>query len=451
MPWYLIVLLFLAVASGSARAQEVEAKEQLVLPNFESKLFTPLANEQLRSVLLRVSAKQQMYHLLLQDGELSSKAENLRSIDLDYKRIGRDRLRIEASIIDLKSGKKIKRVFKNEFHKRELLRTSELALEVLFNLKPNRELISPKKPKAVVKAKAKSPTPPKNENLIAFRERIVSIKGDIKKEFGALAEKKKQKEGSDDGESANPRKKQNKSASGSGLFNKMKKEDDESEGFDPTKVWSFSYGGYFGFDSQNFETTDQKGTVAEVQIRTNLVYAVLGGDVALRSKKMPQLLMKGRAEYLIPVLEDDQVEGESALNFGLGLAYLFQKLPARLGIGFEKESLMFGSLPQVGEGLELAVYELYWTSVQGQLDLGKNWNVFIGGSFLVSAQSGNEFSNPEDFEAAKFEAGARFDSSWLWDNSRFLGTVSTLDFVNQYGFGTEGSRFTGGIFMEKSF
>ncbi len=163
--------------SGKLQAQEVEAKERLVLPNFDSNLFTPLANEQLRSVLLRVSAKQQIYHLLLQDGELSSKSENLRSIDLDYTRIGRDRLRIEASIIDLKTGKKIKRVFKNEFHKRELLRTSELALEVLFNLKPDKLLNRPKRPKPVKRTNAIAPVPPKNENVIAFRERILSIKG----------------------------------------------------------------------------------------------------------------------------------------------------------------------------------------------------------------------------------------------------------------------------------
>ncbi len=112
---------------------------------------------------------------------------------------------------------------------------------------------------------------------------------------------------------------------------------------------------------------------------------------------------------------------------------------------------MFGSLPVVGGGLELAIYDLYWAGFEGGIELGRNWSFFVGGSYLISAQSGNEFSNPQDFEAAKFQGGVTLDSSWIWKQSRFKGEISSLDFVNQFGFGTEGNRFSVGFFLEKDF
>jgi hypothetical protein len=420
------------------------ADRLLVLP-FKNKLLSNIENERVRSLMLRVSAKQQTYHLVFDKINKNDKRK-LNALDLQISS-QRDLLTIDLRIKSIKNNKTIKRVRKNNFEKKLLFINLEKALFAIYNLDPQNLTLSntQKKKKNAVSSKAAAKAAlnaaadnkNKKQNL-RFKERIKNFKKDIKKKFVAKEKERKEKKKKQNSSSAKvvPKKKDNKE--------EQKLKDAKT----PDKAYSTEFSWRTGYSIQNFTSNDLVGSGSEVEIFTDFQYLYMGGDLIFNLLKFNGAQARLKFNYYFPVSSDEKVEPKPYYDFTILGRYPFAKLYSKLSLGLENTTMLFGSLPEFGAGVELFEYNINSLLLEYELEVNEYGLIYRFYNPL-SVSSQNEFGNFKDAAFQKsyfglyslaFLKGAKlqlsYESSRLETQREFINTVDysviTMSYISAF-------------------
>lgn len=436
-----LILLLLAMASP-ARAENVlnPEDEQLLLQNFSSELFSAVENERIRSILIRVGARQQRYHLVFKSGLNELDKASMTGVDLKYSLLPSGQLSLEAFLYNIGNGKKVKRVSKDRFERPLLYQTTELALEALFNLLPPEKVPPPPKRKKKKKIKPARKNQGRNFESAAlpFRKRILGIKNDLAVEYKKLEEKEDTISQSGQGDAKKEESAASARAASSAPLAAALDEERPRKSSKEKNPWSKSYALYGGLDFQSYDLTDRKGSVAEVDIQGNIVYLMAGIEARAKHSGFPWASFFIGGHALNPVVEDDQVESSPAINFSLGSRFYAKKIRSVFTAALKRETLNLALRPKIGEGLQLGKFNLTWLALRLAYDEGGKWQAFLESRSMLSAQEGNEHADAQGFQASSFGLGGSFKTDFIMKATEAVSEVRFLSFSNSAVFPLEG-------------
>lgn len=432
--------LLLALCVSKAFADE---KDQLLVPNFESKILTPLENERVRSLILRVGSKQEFYHLVLHKGSRLKSQKKAHTIKLNFSRSSKG-YGLEGYLYDAVSGRKLKKVSKYDFGKEHIYPVSELALEVLFNLKPIAKL-KEYNAKPPAREKFENEAQPTDAKMLAFRQRILDFKEGVAATYKEI-EDKKQAQTPDElegqSESGNKKKKKKSDINSQGVVAIETKEGPKkTSDIQKKQKWLKSTLFRAGLESQNFDVVDKILGTGEVQISTNIQYLNLGGELSYRPDSFRWLSAYFQGQLLYPVRSDDQVDAASAVDFSLGTSVDIEKIYTSVDLSLDKTTALFGALPSTGEGLKLSIFNIYWLGLKVRANVLPKLNLYAKVGSFLTAEGATESSVAKEFSASHSTIGATYETNSFIKDSLVDVSFSSLKFSNSATTITEGEAF----------
>ena len=370
-------LSYLALAQDKKEVLEAKDKS-IVIGNLNAPVLNLNEKEYLKKIIIRTLAKQQKYHLVIRDANLSKKLQKLNAVEVEISQQNKNYFKVTAQIKDLATQQLIKKVSGDNIPLEQLNRKTEILIEILFDIRKKK--IVKERVKSIRTAKrgrakkklTNKVTPAAPPQTINLRDRILALKQNIKQEF--IKKKKQQEEQKEkQKEASEPKQIQKTTAQ---ILNEQPPNTPENKiKSQQSEVYSLSYGLATGITSLNTQSLNRKGTFAEVSLTDSLNFLTLDASIAIRFRKVNFFKTYFNYTYKRPMLisEDYELTSLSDMKLGLFSDLIFSRI--HLGFFYLKEQVAFSSIPQVGEGIFLSVYEVSYMGLSLVFNLNKTYNL----------------------------------------------------------------------------
>lgn len=443
--WTLIILF--SVISIQTTAQEKknylegnDEREKLeILPLDHPKL--PLAIlENIKSTIIRISAKQQTYSLLFKDpqNKLNSSHSALKLTIEEQKQDQITIYTITGRIIDAKKGKIYKNITYKGIPVFNIIRTVEILMEKLFAIQDS--IIQKKEIKAITpKIKEFNEVQPENiekKKLINFKERIKQIKKDIPAEISRVkeAEKKKQIEEAKKKNEENNKVNQQQN----NVMNNSQVEKNQENNSNPSpkkiinKYWSYTLDSFVKYKVTSIDILDKRATGQNVNILSNINFLFINIGFNLIRKNLNILQFPIRLEITSPMIADKNVEFERVNNFEFGLKFLLDSWNMTIESTLLTKNLQFISLPIFGGTLRPTNIGVNVFNIKTDIYVHK-YNGYVSFSYQGSLSGSNKSTHKIDMSAFKyteFNVELKYKNPYYLTNSWFTLGLGIASFTN---------------------
>ena len=440
--WILIILF--SVISIDTTAQEKnylegnDEREKLeILPLDHPKL--PLAIlENIKSTIIRISAKQQTYSLLFKDpqNKLNSSHSALKLTIEEQKQDQITIYTITGQIIDAKKGKIYKNITYKGIPVFNIIRTVEILMEKLFAIQESK---IQKEIKAVTpKIKKFNEVQPENiekKKLINFKERIKQIKKDIPAEISRVkeAEKKKQIEEAKKKNEENKKvNKQQNNVTNSQVEKKQENNSNPSPKKIINKYWSYTLDSFVKYKVTSIDIKDKRATGQNVNILSNINFLFINFGFNFIRKNLNILQFPIRLEITAPMIADKNVEFEGVNNFEFGLKFLLDSWNMTIESTLMTKNLQFISLPIFGGTLRPTNIGVNVFNIKTDIYVHK-YNGYVSFSYQGSLSGSNKSTHTIDMSAFKyteFNVELKYKNPYYLTNSWFILGLGIASFTN---------------------
>ena len=444
-------LTYLALAQDKKEVLEAKDKS-IVIGNLDAPVLSLNQKEYIKKIIIRTLAKQQKYHLVIRDAKLSKKLQKLSAVEVQISQHNKNNFKVVAQIKDLASQQLIKKVSGDKIPFEQLNRKVEILIEILFDIRKKK--IAKERIKSIRTAKkgrgkkkrTNKVTPAAPVQAINLKDRILALKQNIKEEF--IKKKKQQEEQKEkQKEASEPKQIQKTTAQ---ILNERPPNNPENKiNSQQSEVYSLSYELGTGITSLSTQSLNRKGTFAEVSLTDSLNFLTLDASIAIRFKKVNFFKTYFNYTYKRPMLisEDYELSSLSDMKLGLFSDLIFSRI--RLGFFYLKEQVAFSSIPQVGEGIFLSVYEVSYMGLSLVFNLNKTYNLGTNIYNLIDSSAIENSPSNTLSSANKLEVFLDYKTSIVAKNSSLRFSFIQQQFVaqdsNQIEFNFNQSAFKGNL------
>lgn len=424
---YIFILLLISV---NLQAQEIEDEVDAVgtgealwvqIPEF--KQLDELANEQVRKRVMMVTTRQSEYELILPDSEVIRRIEKLKKsikiVKLNIKKSENGNFDVEASLIDKKGEKLLRRSRRRFVPEEDLFITVERAVALLFGDPPPKE--KEEKNNKQARIAEKNAPPLQDKAAIDFRDRVASLKDQIATKFQQI--KKEVAENKLNASGDDPNKKEAKKDNVAGENSLVAQAQEEQlAAQNPLGVFAprNAVMAQLGLMAQNYDIIENAKTNEEVNIRTNIQH------LFLQAETMRQIFKERELDWLLGLkfgypLSKAEVPVKKYIGITAGVHYTigrYSLFPIGVGAFLTKDNLSFANVPRRGEGLKTADVGAIWNGFM--LSIGaweKRIALRLSMQSLMSASLEEDNINNTEFTASRLEANFVMDTSWLLNNT----------------------------------
>lgn len=444
-------LTYLALAQDKKEVLEAKDKS-IVIGNLDAPVLSLNQKEYIKKIIIRTLAKQQKYHLVIRDAKLSKKLQKLSAVEVQISQHNKNNFKVVAQIKDLASQQLIKKVSGDKIPFEQLNRKVEILIEILFDIRKKK--IAKERIKSIRTAKkgrgkkkrTNKVTPAAPVQAINLKDRILALKQNIKEEF--IKKKKQQEEQKEkQKEASEPKQIQKTTAQ---ILNERPPNNPENKiNSQQSEVYSLSYELGTGITSLSTQSLNRKGTFAEVSLTDSLNFLTLDASIAIRFKKVNFFKTYFNYTYKRPMLisEDYELSSLSDMKLGLFSDLIFSRI--RLGFFYLKEQVAFSSIPKLGEGIFLSVYEVSYMGLSLVFNLNKTYGL---GTNIYNSMASSAIENSPSSTlstANKLEVFLDYKTSIVAKNSSLRFSFIQQQFVaqdsNQIEFNFNQSAFKGNL------
>jgi hypothetical protein len=347
------ILLGLLSFFSLALANDSAPSSKLILENHYFKDLSARQNSIIRSITVNVAAEQKDYMLIIKDSNFGVEQLMYR-LELEINN-RKGLFQITARIRNALNKKVYKEFKATDVLSRNLLLQTEYALRLIFELEDTLAFKEIKKKLPLPTTTKQNRQRKKNNSLnleskskekIDFRKRIMDIKVDIPQMITEAKEENETKE-----------KNLNKTTSNNPKIKKrIKSSDNQKSSKSKSLPWIHKYSIGSGFAQYNVEVKDSRIGIETLNIRNELSLLKLEGLIYTTTPYSESLKLRGNFTYF-SVQTEDKVQLDNFYDFGILAGY--EPANYKLYGGFSTETLIFGSVPTIGGGIQPSKIDNY--------------------------------------------------------------------------------------------
>lgn len=409
--------------------KEETKKEKAVL--FISPLTANfLSEDQARSIrkqMILVASKQLDFQIALGDKlDFQGMKTSIFTMDVEIKRsVTKGLFNVRAVLLDETNKRVVSKIKRENIKSRELLRSSQVALELLFRDYEEMKAKEEKAPEKKVTIKKKKAEKDKkklvqlvnpealSKKQVDFKKRIQDLEKDVEVSIEeakeSVAKKKKKEE-------------EEKKSSTNKISKLEKKAEKQQPKKDPILARKQKSEFSVGFTNQDVLSKDI------LEVRNTIQYLSVGYMVQKEVAKDSTWHYEYGLLFGKPVSKVEE-EISSYKKLGGGIRKYFTSLRADIAIGLSLETLTFINLPEAGGGIKVAENNIIWADYTIDKTIAfKDYLIDIGIAYGKTISSSTKYKTLESTGLVGTKIGAYIDWTGLFlHNMRLQLAVNKFD------------------------
>jgi len=353
-----ILTIFILILWNHSYSQPSKETDELILDNYWFSSVSSDQNSILKSLIVSVVAEQREYSIVIKDSN-NQVNRFMYKLEINIDKSS-DGFEISVLLRNTKSKKVYRNYTAKEVPPVDLLLQTEYVLRLIFELqntakfkeieKQIQKRANTLKQKTLNKRGSNSLKEPPSKQKIDFRKRIMDIKVDIPLKISQAKEKKEAEEDTE-------KKKLIKKNAAIQMAKRKKTESlKEKQEISNSAPWKNEYSLAFGYSSSNIEVMDSRVGIETLQVRNEISFVEVGGDIITTTPFAKMMKLKTKLLFH-KVLTEDEVPLDDYLEYSFLVGYVAAQFD--IYIGLNKDTIVFGSVPTIGGGIQPSVVDNY--------------------------------------------------------------------------------------------